>query len=173
MGAFVMGRNLFGPVRGAWSEDWRGWWGDDPPYHAPVFVLTRYAHDPIKMSGGTTFYFADGVDVALERARSYAGGTCSQWPAAGLVVCRGDVYEVDFSDGQGIDNKRFGRMSALRLDRKQRYVGQPCLVKLVEEELAISFCLVRRHPGKCDPQWLGGIPTVDHDLNITHLSTVP
>jgi dihydrofolate reductase len=74
MGAFVMGRNMFGPIRGAWSEDWRGWWGEDPPYHAPVFVLTNYAHEPIEMAGGTTFYFVtDGFDAALDRAREAAG----------------------------------------------------------------------------------------------------
>ena len=74
MGAFVMGRNMFGPIRGPWSGDWRGWWGDDPPYHGPVFVLTNYEHDPIEMSGGTTFYFVtDGFDTALGRARQAAG----------------------------------------------------------------------------------------------------
>jgi dihydrofolate reductase len=56
-GAFVMGRNMYGPIRGEWDEDWCGWWGEDPPYHAPVFVLTHYAHDPIEMAGGTTFHF--------------------------------------------------------------------------------------------------------------------
>jgi dihydrofolate reductase len=73
-GAVVMGRNMFGPVRGEWAQDWRGWWGEDPPYHAPVFVLTHYAHDPIEMAGGTTFYFVtDGIDAALDQARSVAG----------------------------------------------------------------------------------------------------
>jgi dihydrofolate reductase len=74
MGAFVMGRNMFGPIRGAWSEDWRGWWGEDPPYHAPVFVLTNYSHEPIEMAGGTTFHFVtEGFDAALDRAREAAG----------------------------------------------------------------------------------------------------
>ena len=73
-GAFVMGRNMFGPVRGEWDEDWRGWWGDEPPYHAPVFVLTHHAHDPIEMAGGTTFFFVtDGFDAAFEQARAAAG----------------------------------------------------------------------------------------------------
>ncbi len=73
-GAYIMGRNMFGPIRGEWDEDWRGWWGDEPPYHAPVFVLTHYAHDPIEMDGGTTFHFVtDGFDSALERARAAAG----------------------------------------------------------------------------------------------------
>ena len=73
-GAYVMGRNMYGPIRGAWDEDWRGWWGDDPPYHAPVFVLTHHAHDPIEMLGGTTFHFVtEGFDAAFEQARAAAG----------------------------------------------------------------------------------------------------
>ncbi|MFZ0043538.1 MAG: dihydrofolate reductase family protein [Solirubrobacteraceae bacterium] len=73
-GAYIMGRNMFGPVRGEWDEDWRGWWGDEPPYHAPVFVLTHYAHDPIPMEGGTTFHFVtEGFDAALEQAKAAAG----------------------------------------------------------------------------------------------------
>jgi dihydrofolate reductase len=73
-GAYVMGRNMFGPIRGDWEGDWRGWWGDEPPYHAPVFVLTHYAHEPIELSGGTTFHFVTGgFDAALERARAAAG----------------------------------------------------------------------------------------------------
>jgi dihydrofolate reductase len=73
-GAYVMGRNMFGPVRGTWDGDWRGWWGDEPPYHAPVFVLTHHARDPIEMEGGTTFHFVtDGFDAALEQARGAAG----------------------------------------------------------------------------------------------------
>lgn len=73
-GAYVMGRNMFGPVRGDWDEDWRGWWGDEPPYHAPVFVLTHHAHDPIEMEGGTTFHFVtEGFDAAFAQAREAAG----------------------------------------------------------------------------------------------------
>jgi dihydrofolate reductase len=74
VGAYVMGRNMFGPVRGEWDEDWRGWWGPEPPYHAPVFVLTHYPHDPIEMEGGTTFSFVtDGIETALEQATAVAG----------------------------------------------------------------------------------------------------
>jgi dihydrofolate reductase len=73
-GAYVMGRNMFGPVREEWDQDWRGWWGDEPPYHAPVFVLTHYPHDPIEMAGGTTFYFVtDGFAAALDQAKRAAG----------------------------------------------------------------------------------------------------
>ena len=77
-GAYVMGRNMFGPVRGPWSSydgDWRGWWGEEPPYHAPVFVLTHHEHEPIEMAGGTTFHFVTGgFDEALARAREAGGG---------------------------------------------------------------------------------------------------
>ena len=73
-GAYIMGRNMFGPVRGEWgNSDWRGWWGSEPPYHAPVFVLTHYPHDPITMEGGTIFYFVDGFDAALAEAMEQAG----------------------------------------------------------------------------------------------------
>src|ERR1044072_4514475 len=73
-GAYVMGRNMFGPIRGEWEEDWRGWWGPEPPYHAPVFVLTHHAHEPIEMDGGTTFHFVtDGFDAAYAQARETAG----------------------------------------------------------------------------------------------------
>ncbi len=75
IGAHVMGRNMFGPVRGAWPDDsWKGWWGDNPPYHTPVFVLTHHAREPLEMEGGTTFYFVTGgIHEALERARDAAG----------------------------------------------------------------------------------------------------
>ena len=73
-GAYIMGRNMFGPIRGEWDDDWRGWWGDDPPYHAPVFVLTHHAHEPIPMTGGTTFHFVtSGFEAALEQAKAMAG----------------------------------------------------------------------------------------------------
>src|SRR6516165_9513724 len=73
-GAYVMGRNMFGPIRGDWDGDWRGWWGPEPPYHAPVFVLTHHAREPIVMDGGTTFYFVtQGFDVAYTQARETAG----------------------------------------------------------------------------------------------------
>jgi dihydrofolate reductase len=77
-GAYVMGRNMFAPVRGEWwdasgGEMWRGWWGEDPPYHCPVFVLTHYPHDPVEMEGGTTFHFVTGFEEAMERAFEAAG----------------------------------------------------------------------------------------------------
>ena len=76
MGAWILGRNMFGPVRGPWpDESWRGWWGDNPVYHVPVFVLTHHARPPLVMQGGTTFHFVtEGVEVALARAREAAQG---------------------------------------------------------------------------------------------------
>ena len=73
MGAYVMGRNMFGPVRGPWEVDWRGWWGEEPPYRAPVFVLTHHPHKSISLNGGTTFHFVtDGFEAALARATQTA-----------------------------------------------------------------------------------------------------
>ena len=76
IGAWILGRNMFGPVRGPWPDDaWKGWWGDTPPYHCDVFVLTHHPRAPITMAGGTVFHFVtDGIDAALKRAREAAGG---------------------------------------------------------------------------------------------------
>ena len=75
LGAWILGRNMFGPIRGAWPDnEWKGWWGEDPPYHVPAFVLTHYPRDPIPMQGGTTFHFVtEGIHAALERAKAAAG----------------------------------------------------------------------------------------------------
>ncbi len=97
IGATVMGRNMFGPVRGRWpDEDWKGWWGPNPPYHHPVFVLTHHPRKPVPMEGGTTFNFVtDGIESALSQAFAAAGGldvrlgggaaTIQQYLKAGLV----------------------------------------------------------------------------------------
>jgi dihydrofolate reductase len=76
IGAWILGRNMFGPVRGSWpDESWKGWWGDELPYHVPVFVLTHHARPSFTMAGGTTFHFVtEGIEAALERARQTAGG---------------------------------------------------------------------------------------------------
>ena len=76
VGATIMGRNMFGPVRGPWGPNpWKGWWGDEPPYHHPVFVLTHHPRDPLPMQGGTTFHFiTDGIESALSQARKAAAG---------------------------------------------------------------------------------------------------
>jgi dihydrofolate reductase len=95
-GAFIMGRNMFSPGREAWDLDWKGWWGDDPPYHGPVFVLTHFPREPVEMQGGTTFTFVtDGIESALAQAREAAGDedvaiaggahTVNQYLAAGLI----------------------------------------------------------------------------------------
>lgn len=97
VGAWILGRNMFGPVRGPWPDDaWKGWWGDNPPYHTPVFVLTTHPRDPITMNGGTTFHFVTGgIHAALQQAQAAAaekdirlgGGvaTLRQYLRAGLV----------------------------------------------------------------------------------------
>ena len=96
-GAFILGRNMFGPIRGEWPDgSWKGWWGDNPPYHAPTFILTHYPREPVLMEGGTTFHFVtDGIEAALERARAAAGdrdvkigggvSTVRQYLRAGLI----------------------------------------------------------------------------------------
>ncbi len=97
VGAWILGRNMFGPVRGPWPDDaWKGWWGDEPPYHVPVFVLTHHARESLVMQGGTTFHFVtDGIHAALNAAKQAAGdrdvrigggaGTVRQYLQAGLV----------------------------------------------------------------------------------------
>ena len=97
VGAWILGRNMFGPVRGPWpDESWRGWWGEEPPYHVPVFVLTHHARAPLTMAGGTVFHFiTGGVRAALEQATAAAGGgdvrlgggvaTVRQYLRAGLI----------------------------------------------------------------------------------------
>lgn len=97
LGAWILGRNMFGPVRGPWpDETWRGWWGEEPPYRCPVFVLTHHPRPPLEMAGGTTFHFVtDGIHAAMERARDAAGDadirigggaeTVRQYLRAGLI----------------------------------------------------------------------------------------
>jgi dihydrofolate reductase len=97
IGAWILGRNMFGPVRGSWpDESWKGWWGEEPPYHVPVFVLTHHARAPLKMKGGTEFRFVtEGIHAALEKARIAAGSkdvrlgggaaTIRQYLSAGLI----------------------------------------------------------------------------------------
>lgn len=88
IGAVIMGRNMFGPVRGPWpDEHWRGWWGEDPPYHVPVFVLTHHARAALELQGGTTFHFVtDGIQAALARAREAADGRDISLAGGGSVV---------------------------------------------------------------------------------------
>jgi dihydrofolate reductase len=96
LGAWILGRNMFSPGRGAWDMDWKGWWGPNPPYHVPVFVLTHHAREPLAMEGGTVFHFVTGgIHEALKRARAAAGekdirigggaATIRQYLEAGLI----------------------------------------------------------------------------------------
>ncbi|MHA0287542.1 dihydrofolate reductase family protein [Mycobacterium sp. C3-094] len=101
MGAVIMGRNMFGPIRGPWGDSgWRGWWGEDPPYHCPVFVLTHHPHDPIEMEGGTTFHFVtDGIETAYTRAEAAAGdravSIAGGASCARQAIASGLVDEID------------------------------------------------------------------------------
>ncbi len=110
--AFILGRNMFGPVRGPWLDNsWKGWWGNNPPYHAPTFVLTHYEREPVVMEGGTTFYFVSGgIEEALELAKKAAGSkdvkigggvsTVRQYLEAGLIDSL-DLASVPVLLGQG------------------------------------------------------------------------
>ena len=121
-GAYVMGRNMFGPIRGDWDEEWSGWWGPEPPYHAPVFVLTHHPRESIPMEGGTTFHFVtDGPEEALRRAVDAAGdrtisicggaSTINQYLRAGhidelrlhVAPCVLVAGEAIFTDLKGLD----------------------------------------------------------------------
>jgi dihydrofolate reductase len=123
--AFVMGRNMFGPVRGEWDRPWNGWWGDDPPFHAPVFVLTHHAREPQPMEGGTTYHFVtDGIQSALAQARAAAGDgdvviaggatTINQYLAAGLVD-ELRLHVVPFTLGAG--TRLFDGVPPLKLEQ--------------------------------------------------------
>jgi len=134
VGAVIMGRNMFAPVRGPWSESppWRGWWGDDPPFHAPVFVLTHHPRPPEEMDGGTTFVFVtDGIGSALEQARRAAGdrdvqisggaGVIRQYLAAGLVD-EFELHVVPILLGDG--ERLFDGLGPVRLER-MRVIDAP------------------------------------------------
>ncbi len=124
-GAWILGRNMFGPVRGPWpDENWKGWWGEEPPYHVPAFVLTHHSREPLEMKGGTTFQFiTDGIHSALEQAMEVAGGkdirigggpsTIRQYLEAGLIdEMHIAVRPVLLGEGeplfQGLDMRRLG-----------------------------------------------------------------
>lgn len=126
IGAWILGRNMFGPVRGAWpDEDWKGWWGEEPPYHCDTYVLTHHARKPLVMKGGTTFHFVtEGIEAALARAKDAAGGrevhvaggpsTTNAYLAAGLV----DELRLNINPvvaGRGI--RLFDGVGPLRLEQ--------------------------------------------------------
>jgi dihydrofolate reductase len=125
IGAWIMGRNMFGPIRGPWPDlEWQGWWGDNPPYHCPVFVLTHHERPPLEMAGGTTFYFThDPIEDVLDRAYDAAGGrdvrlgggvsAINQYVAAGLVdEMHIAISPVVLGSGErlfdGVDLKKLG-----------------------------------------------------------------
>lgn len=123
--AVIMGRNMFGPVRGAWDRAWNGWWGDDPAFHSPVFVLTHHVREPQPMEGGTTYHFVtDGIEAALKQAREAAGDgdvsilggatTINQYLAAGLVdELRLHVVPITLGSG----TRLFDGVPPLRLEQ--------------------------------------------------------
>jgi dihydrofolate reductase len=131
-GAYIMGRNMFGPGRGAWDTEWKGWWGDEPPYHGPVFVLTHHPREPLPMQGGTTFHFiTDGIESALEQARGAAGdadvaiaggaATVNQYLALGAVdELRLHVAPVVLGEGErlfeGVGNFDLERVAVAGTD---------------------------------------------------------
>jgi len=137
VGAFVMGRHMFAPGRGAWDMAWRGWWGEDPPYHAPVFVLTHHAREPLPMQGGTTFHFVtDGIESAMRQARAAAGSkdvlvaggaeTVRQYLAAGqLDELNLHVVPVVLGSGERL----FDGLRDLRLAPK-RVVASPAVTHI-------------------------------------------
>jgi dihydrofolate reductase len=135
IGAWIMGRNMFGPIRGPWPDnEWKGWWGEEPPYHVPVFVLTHHAREPLKMKGGTTFHFiTGGIESALEEAKKVANGkdirigggasTIRQFLQAGYINEMHLVFSPIFlGSGEhlfsGID------MSALGFNQVQKINGE-------------------------------------------------
>jgi dihydrofolate reductase len=133
IGAHVMGRNMFGGGPGSWGEDpWRGWWGEDPPFHTPVFVLTHHAREPLPMAGGTTFHFVtEGIESALEQARHAAGdkdvllaggaNLLQQYLAAGLVD-EFDLHIVPILLGSG--ERLLDNVGTLELEQV-RAIGGP------------------------------------------------
>jgi dihydrofolate reductase len=145
IGATIMGRNMFGPIRGEWpDEEWKGWWGDDPPYHHQVFILTHHPRAPIPMQGGTTFNFVtDGIESALDRAFDAARGadvrlgggvsTIQQYMRAGLVdELNLAIVPLLFGEGERLLD---------RLDGKA--LGYEC-VELVSSGAAVHARLVRK-----------------------------
>jgi dihydrofolate reductase len=141
IGAWILGRNMFGPVRGAWpDESWKGWWGDEPPYHCDVFVLTHHARAPIEMKGGTVFHFVtDGIEVALQRAREAAGGkdvrlgggvaTVRQYLRAGLVD---ELHLVMAPTLLGSGESLFADMDLVRIGyQRADHVATPAATHIV------------------------------------------
>jgi dihydrofolate reductase len=133
-GAFIMGRNMFGPGRGEWDETWNGWWGPNPPYHAPTFVLTHHARESVVMEGGTTFHFVtDGIESALKQASAVAG--------AKTVSVAGGAATVRQFIRAGLLDELHLHIAPVILGRGERLlddVGEPALetIKVTSSALA-------------------------------------
>ena len=152
IGAWILGRNMFGPVRGPWpDESWKGWWGDEPPYHTPVFVLTHHPRAPLKMAGGTEFHFVtEGIHAALQQATAAAGGldvrlgggvsTIRQYLQAGLVD------EVHLATRPVL----LGSGEHLLKDLDLRSLGYECVKYLPGERAAHVFLTKRVAGGRAD-----------------------
>lgn len=145
IGAWILGRNMFGPIRGPWPDDaWQGWWGEEPPYHTPVFVLTHHPRSPLRMAGGTTFHFVTGgIHAALEQAREAAGTrdvrlgggveTVRQYLRAGLI----DELHL------AVRPVLLGRGEALFADLDLPALGYRC-IESVPGERALHIRLLRQ-----------------------------
>jgi dihydrofolate reductase len=144
LGAWILGRNMFGPIRGSWGdESWKGWWGDTPPYHVPVFVLTHHARKPLEMNGGTTFYFVtEGIEEAAKRAAAAAGGkdvrigggvsTIQQYLRAGVID---EMHLVVSPVLLGAGDKFFGNLDMVKLGfRATRHVMSESVMHVVMEK---------------------------------------
>ncbi|MFL6180240.1 MAG: dihydrofolate reductase family protein [Actinomycetes bacterium] len=144
VGAHIMGRNMFGPIRGAWPDDsWRGWWGENPPFHHPVFVLTHHPREPLEMDGGTTFYFvSDGIESALAQAREAAG-------AEDVLIGGGALTVREFLDAGLIDEMHLAVVPVLlgtgeRLFDGSFDVSQQFTFEPVQSSSAVAHFVLRR-----------------------------
>ena len=148
MGAWILGRNMFSPIRGPWpDENWKGWWGDNPPYHVPVFVLTHHSRPPIEMEGGTTFHFVTGgIHEALDRAREAANGKDVRIGGGANVIQQylraGLIDEMHFAVAPIL----LGRGERLFEGVDLRALGYDC-VQHVPSEKATHVVLERRPRG--------------------------
>ncbi|KAB0584516.1 dihydrofolate reductase [Ideonella dechloratans] len=149
VGAWILGRNMFGPVRGPWPDDrWKGWWGDSPPYHVPVFVLTHHARASIEMAGGTTFHFVTGgIHEALDRARAAAGGQDVRIGGGPATVrqylCEGLIDELHLA----ISPVLLGRGEPLWAGLDLRALGYRCVASAASDK-ATHVVLQRQGPAR-------------------------
>jgi dihydrofolate reductase len=147
IGAWILGRNMFGPIRGPWpDESWRGWWGEEPPYHVPVFVLTHHARPTFEMKGGTTFHFVtDGIHAALERAKFAARGRDVR--VGGGVSAVRQYLEARLVDDLHLALRPvlLGKGENLMRDLDLRALGYQC-TRSVAGERATHIHIGRRNP---------------------------